>query len=81
MVKINCTKCGKSQELKEFTCIECSEKELEEDKREWKCDKCGKDLFGRTADQEITLFYKDADKDYNFCSKDCLLKFIDKRLK
>ncbi len=80
MMEINCTKCGGPIELKEFTCVECSEKEFKEDEESWNCDYCGKDLHGITADQEITLFYKDADKDYNFCSRECLIKFVKEKL-
>jgi DNA-directed RNA polymerase subunit RPC12/RpoP len=79
-MKINCSKCGKELEmdLSDFTCADCTSKEFEEDLGDYICDNCGKNLFGRTADQEITLFYKDADKDYNFCSKECLIKFVKK---
>jgi len=42
------------------------------------CNNCGKELLGISADKEITLFYKDANKNYNFCSRECLTKFIGK---
>jgi len=80
MIKVNCSKCGKSEDLilSSFACSDCTLKELEENPGTLLCDYCGTDLFGRTADKEITLFYKDADKDYEFCSKECLIKFVKK---
>ena len=80
MGKIKCKKCGKEVDC-EVTCIDCSSKELKGDENTCPCDFCEKELLGRTADKEITLFYKDADKDYNFCSKKCLMKFIEESLK
>jgi len=84
MQKVNCTDCGKPVFMEKIKCIDCSEKELEELNEKGEntcpCDYCGKELIGITADQEINLFYKDADKDYNFCSKDCLQKFIQEKL-
>jgi len=77
MTKVNCNKCGQEIDC-EATCLDCSMKELEENLGTCPCDFCGKELLGRTADQEITLFYKDSNKDYNFCSKECLIKFVEK---
>ena len=81
MVEINCTRCEKPITMEEITCIECTEKEIGENPETCPCDFCGKELLGITADQEITLFYKDANKDFNFCSKDCLIKFVQDELK
>lgn len=81
MVEVNCTKCGDPITFEAITCMECSEKEIKEDSGgSCLCDLCGKELLGRTADQEITLFYKDANKDFNFCSRKCLMKFVQNKL-
>ena len=82
MVLIKCNRCEKEIEC-EATCLECSEEELKElssEENTCPCDNCGKELLGRTANQEITLFYKDANKDFNFCSRECLIKFVQDKL-
>lgn len=80
MEKVSCTDCGKPVYMENIKCVDCTEKELSGEENTCPCDYCGKELIGITADQEIILFYKDADKDYNFCSKDCLQKFIQEKL-
>jgi len=76
MGKIKCNKCGKEIGC-EATCMECSIKGIEGNSGTCPCDFCGKELLGITADKEIILFYKDADQDYNLCSKECLIKFVE----